>query len=592
MENIPNILDNADIHKEENWEDISVFSDDCIFCNRKFRKRNRSLQTTIRAKTVTKMNRICEILQIENSTQKHQDIEGSASITYHQSCLAEREHKLFHKSRSTLGMKAPSIWLARKELHDESFARVNEFVEKNIIKEKRVHNLAEIYDLYSSVFQEVNVERRLNLVETVYARHHLLRKILKSCPELDRTVFKNRTYLHRKDLSIAELFEIGFTSENETLSKIRSIAFEIRRKIIDVEKRNLPKHNISAKNIIEGECDIPNELYVLIRSLLTGPKDSANERKEIKIKSICSSIIFSSTNGTLRPKSCLSLGLVAKSLTGSRRVVEILNRLGHSVSYTVVEQLETELAYGNAAAKRILPNGLIANIPNLRTHVAFDNYDRYVETINGKDTLHDTVGIVYQNKTDSADLEILSISQHDRVGDGIAHDNGPSRRKYCSTFDSTIETYVKIAQAWPPLIGSRDDIPESLGLSVDFNHLWMFTHALNVGSLFRWSAWNSQRIVDSNPQQAIGYLPTINHSPTSDAVVCKTLKTALSIAEECGQKYIIVTYDLAIACKAYRIQVEMAPVFDRVFITLGAFHIQLSFFKVSNLSFSISNETH
>lgn len=28
--------------------------------------------------------------------------------------------------------------------------------------------------------------------------------------------------------------------------------------------------------------------------------------------------------------------------------------------------------------------------------VAFDNYDRFVETITGKDTLHDTVGIIYQ----------------------------------------------------------------------------------------------------------------------------------------------------------------------------------------------------
>jgi hypothetical protein len=29
--------------------------------------------------------------------------------------------------------------------------------------------------------------------------------------------------------------------------------------------------------------------------------------------------------------------------------------------------------------------------------VAFNNYDRFVETITGKDTLYDTVGIVYQD---------------------------------------------------------------------------------------------------------------------------------------------------------------------------------------------------
>ncbi|GFW80338.1 uncharacterized protein TNCV_2944711 [Trichonephila clavipes] len=31
------------------------------------------------------------------------------------------------------------------------------------------------------------------------------------------------------------------------------------------------------------------------------------------------------------------------------------------------------------------------------TGVAYDNFDRFVETTNGKDTLHDTVGIIYQN---------------------------------------------------------------------------------------------------------------------------------------------------------------------------------------------------
>ena len=39
-------------------------------------------------------------------------------------------------------------------------------------------------------------------------------------------------------------------------------------------------------------------------------------------------------------------------------------------------------------------------IPFLSTGVAFDNFDRYVETMSGKDTLHDTVGIAYQDVLD------------------------------------------------------------------------------------------------------------------------------------------------------------------------------------------------
>ncbi|GFS49548.1 hypothetical protein TNCV_2968411 [Trichonephila clavipes] len=42
--------------------------------------------------------------------------------------------------------------------------------------------------------------------------------------------------------------------------------------------------------------------------------------------------------------------------------------------------------------------------------VAFDNFDRYVGTLTGKDTLHDTKGIIYQNVSDDYDIELNSSS--------------------------------------------------------------------------------------------------------------------------------------------------------------------------------------
>ena len=36
--------------------------------------------------------------------------------------------------------------------------------------------------------------------------------------------------------------------------------------------------------------------------------------------------------------------------------------------------------------------------PNLCTGLAFDNFNRFVETSTGKDTLHDTVCIAYQRQ--------------------------------------------------------------------------------------------------------------------------------------------------------------------------------------------------
>ena len=41
--------------------------------------------------------------------------------------------------------------------------------------------------------------------------------------------------------------------------------------------------------------------------------------------------------------------------------------------------------------------------------MAFDNFDRFVETLSGKDTLHDTVGIVYQCDTTTTNASIQEV---------------------------------------------------------------------------------------------------------------------------------------------------------------------------------------
>lgn len=94
-----------------------------------------------------------------------------------------------------------------------------------------------------------------------------------------------------------------------------------------------------------------------------------------------------------------------------------------------------------------------------------------------------------------------------------------------------------------------------------------------------WTGWNSRHTKESLPQQQVFYLPPINLSPTSHSVVLETLKRSIEIANGCHQKNIFVTYDLAIAKIALQIQHEESPHFDRAFILLGNFHIEMAFYK-------------
>ena len=51
----------------------------------------------------------------------------------------------------------------------------------------------------------------------------------------------------------------------------------------------------------------------------------------------------------------------------------------------------------NVAEGKLLPD-LLLPLLGLFTGLAWDNYDELTETLSGRDTLHDTVGICYQNR--------------------------------------------------------------------------------------------------------------------------------------------------------------------------------------------------
>ena len=123
--------------------------------------------------------------------------------------------------------------------------------------------------------------------------------------------------------------------------------------------------------------------------------------------------------------------VAAKSMTGSKKLIGMLNRYGHYISYTTTEELETELTFADTSSSKISPPDLVPD-SSLTVGIAYDNFDWFVETLSGKNTLHDTVGIAYQ-----------SVSKETSGAAGTALENRPStsddsssRRKRRRSFKS------------------------------------------------------------------------------------------------------------------------------------------------------------
>ena len=82
------------------------------------------------------------------------------------------------------------------------------------------------------------------------------------------------------------------------------------------------------------------------------------------------------------------------------------------------------------------------------------------------------------------------------------------------------------------------------------NLLWMIQFSILRKSTPKWVGWNGQHPFDKKATENIWYLPAINQSSTSTAVVKETMKRA----QQCGKREIALTYDLAIAKMAIKIQ--------------------------------------
>ena len=131
----------------------------------------------------------------------------------------------------------------------------------------------------------------------------------------------------------------------------------------------------------------------------------------------------------MRPWKQTVLGLGLGTLTGLALVLRILNRIGHSLSYDKVKSLETEIAFTAIANNNDTPDGIHLK-PDLATGLAWDSYDANLETLDGKDTLHATVGICYQN----------AATGHDTYDRPITPKSGRNRRQLDTSGEQEINS--------------------------------------------------------------------------------------------------------------------------------------------------------
>lgn len=161
-------------------------------------------------------------------------------------------------------------------------------------------------------------------------------------------------------------------NELKNNSELPNVAQILRRKILNIKKKTLPE-NLSTEDLIKGECSLPNKLINFITHLVGGPdirRRNSNETHR-KVESLASDLVYALTNGRVKPSKQITLGITLKSLTSSRKVVDILNKYNQCTSYNITEELVTELTYSSVNQSGLCLSGVLF-LPKLSIGVAFE----------------------------------------------------------------------------------------------------------------------------------------------------------------------------------------------------------------------------
>lgn len=524
--------------------------------------------------------------------EKISSFPNDSSIPYHKCCKDQYLRDIGKEENSEFGKK--------RKASNAAYSILCEMLEERVIQ----NNECLFFNHVAKEYQQLlEVQTRLlsdSVSSASFSDRHLERKLMDTFNHRIKIIYaEKRKFLAPFSASILmynDLFKTMAMKET-----IRSVATKLREEILNCTKTTLPE-DCTAEDLIAGECNyVPELLKCFLETFIHGDLSHKSKKsrektmynKELTIFSLGQDLIYAALNHNIKTSKHITLGMAVKSLCNSKKIINILSTYGHCCSYTTLEELETEMTFSTANSAYVCPEDILRR-PDLNTGVAFDNFDRFVETLNGKDTLHDTVGIIFQdvNQHEVTTSEVSSIDGENEnltttVPENFLDSSMISTRRKRKrrafeeiTFDMHPYTKKLKISSWNQVdISKLNKTPDSLIISKQLDVVWMLLHLHRISDTPMWVGYHSKILIDESPLQKVSYLTPINYSPTNNATVLKTLELSQAIANECQAPFIQITYDLAIARASYCIQAQEAPKFNNIFIHLGAFHIEMAFFK-------------
>ena len=320
----------------------------------------------------------------------------AAEAWYHGQCYRDYTRPDKGSKNSNLDSKSDLHEINYCSIESQAYDKLFEFIRSDLLENPRHVTMVELRELLISYMRSMGATE---ISEST--KMHFRRKLEKEFGDLlqfEDLLDKNKLYVLPKNLSKVQLVRevVNLSQEledrknqgNTKIKKIQQVGLCIRDAVFS-NKTDMswpPKPS----ELTESAINLPAELDAFLYTLLTGKTELPTEyphRVRRLINSFGQDIIYGVTGGRQKPPKQILLPYAVKSLTNNVQLIQMLNRCGHGIAYSQIEEMNTAICLQKMA---MIPNFEIAlpeNIqPYINTTLGWDNIDGLEETLSGAGT--------------------------------------------------------------------------------------------------------------------------------------------------------------------------------------------------------------
>lgn len=560
-----------------------VFTPDCIFCKKEGPK---SVKT--KGYWTTESTSMFEFGGWQSVVEKAEKIGDeqlllrirgvdlfAAEARYHKSC--RRSYVAGYKVSGNKEEKDRQQQM--EEVHLEAFASVCTIVDEEIFKNSRIMKLSELNEQYKESLKQTqfaNPKYRPSKLKSKLENCDAYKGKLSFC-EVDGKG-KFASYLvYSSQIGVEKAIQSMYDlNSSDTIS---DVAISLRSSITNAfeESEELPWPS-TADALASRQDKLPEDLEKFLNLLLAGTHSHVSTRVSRLVQSIGQDICRAATNGQWKMTKHIFLCMTLRHLFRSAQLITLMNRFGHSESYSFSLELETAIGQALQQSSSLLSRQIVCDPaePTL-FHSDFDNFDQFVSSLTGSGSIHTAHGIMMQEVSSGAardsndpDPPLLRTKERSLA---IQHENALPpcyvNRKACPDFR---------VRHW-----KENDGEEAFGQSSKKNLLWIFTRKSSSDreqEVPGWAGFVSSTGDAPESLTTVDYYPVINHPITDLSTVQECLRAAEEASHEVGQEIVITTFDLGVCMKAYPILWSNPARYKNHIVLIGTFHVLCAYFKM------------